>query len=76
MSSGGNQTQSNKKQRRKIARANLQPTRPSDDEHGEINQVQAIMSTGNNDEQVTNVSLTTNGIQGLVLNINKETDNV
>jgi len=76
MSSEGNQTQSNKKQRRKLARANLQSNRTSDNEHGEINQAQAIISTENNDEQVNNTSLIANGIQALVVNINEETDNV
>jgi hypothetical protein len=76
MSSQGNQNQSNKKQRRKNARANLQPTRLLDNEHDEINQTQEIISTQNNHEQVNNESLVTNAVQGLALNINEETDNV
>jgi hypothetical protein len=77
MSASGRQTQiSNKKQRRKNARANLQSTRPPDDEHDEIDQTQTIISTANNHEQGNDVSLATNGIQGLVLHINDQVEDV
>jgi hypothetical protein len=77
MSASGRQTKiSNKKQRRKNARANLQSTRAPDDEQDEIDQTQTIISTANNHEQENDVSLATNGIQGLVLHINEQVEDV
>jgi hypothetical protein len=77
MSSQANQVKkSNKKQRRRDARANLQQTQPPDNENDEINQTQAIISTQNNHEQLNDVSSVTNGIQGLVLKINEQAENV
>jgi hypothetical protein len=77
MSSCGQQTKtSNKKQRRKDARAVLQPTRPPDNECDDIDQTQTIISTQNNHEQVNDVTLVTNVIQGLVLNVNEQVENV
>ncbi len=77
MSSDAHQTSAlNKKQRRKNARTNLQSTRPPDDEHDEIVQTQPIILTQNIHLQVNDVSLTTNGIQGLVLNGNEQVEKV
>jgi len=78
MSTANNQSQtSNKKQRRKNARANkLDSTRPPDNEQNEINQTQAIIPTQTNDQQETGVCLIANGIQGPVSNINAQAENV
>jgi hypothetical protein len=67
---------SNKKQRRKNARARVQPTQPSDNEHEEIDQIQAIVPTQNSHQQLDDLSLVANGIEGLVLNVTKQVDDV
>jgi hypothetical protein len=77
MSSNPQQPQAvNKKQRRKTARSNLQSSRPPDDDNVEINETQVIISTQNNHQQVNDLSLTANGIQGLVLNVNEQPEHV
>ncbi|CAF0780555.1 unnamed protein product [Adineta steineri] len=78
MSTDGNQPQTlSKKQRRKIARAQLsQATRPpDDDEHEEVNEIQTIISTQTNCSQATNVPLANNTIQIPISNINEQAEN-
>lgn len=77
MSSQGRQTQSsNKKQRRKNARSNLQSNQLRDDVQNRDEQIQEIISTQNNHEQTNDIPLTTNGIQGLALDIHKPVEDV
>jgi hypothetical protein len=74
MSSNGQPSQSsNKKQRRKNARANLQTTRLPEDED---DQTQAKILTQNNHQRVNDISLAANGIDGLIINVKEQIDTV
>lgn len=77
MSAQGQQTQvSNKKQRRKNARAKLQTNQTPDNEQNEVDPTSEIISNQDNHEQTNDISQATNGIQGLVLNIHEQVENV
>ncbi|CAF0808695.1 unnamed protein product [Rotaria sordida] len=64
----------NKKQRRRQARANSQQTQPPDNEHDEMDQTHATLSTQHEHQEVNDVALTTKEMQGLTLNANKHAE--